>query len=109
MLYTTTAKIFFTIHYAGPESVVQLENDLKEVVDWFHLGMEIGVPPWRLKSIEMAHPNFPEQCRSDVFLYYMQETVDKQWQTIVQALVNIGQGTLAIKIALKHGTTGIIV
>ena len=89
--------------YTGPESITQLENELKSVVEWFRLGLEIEVPLPKLKSIEKAHWRFPEQCRLEMLQCYMQTIVDKKWLTIVQALASIGQGTLAIKIALKYG------
>jgi len=72
-------------------------------VEWFHLGLKIGVPPSKLKSIEKAHWQFPEECQLKMLQCYMEMTVDKKWFTIVQALASIGQGTLAIKIALKYG------
>ena len=104
-VYSETAMQAFTIHYTvtGPANILQLENDLKEVVDWFHLGLAIGVPDYKLTSIGMARSHFPEQCRSEVFQYYLQTVTDRKWLTIIQALVSIGHGTLAIKIALKYG------
>ena len=59
----------------------------------------------KLKSIEKAHSHFPEECRLKMLQCYMEMTVNKKWLTIVQALARIGQGTLAIKIALKYGKT----
>ena len=76
---------------------------MKSVVEWFRLGLEIGVPLPKLKSIQKAHWQFPEECRLKVLQCYMEMIVDKKWLTIVQALASIGQGTLAIKIALKYG------
>ncbi len=89
--------------YTGPESITQLENELKSVVEWFCLGLEIGVPSPKLKSIENALWRFPEKCLLEMLQCYMEVIVDKKWLTIVQALANIGQRTLAIKIALKYG------
>ena len=91
--------------YTGPESITQLENELKSVVDWFRLGLEIGVPLPKLKNIENALWRFPEKCLLEMLQCYMEMIVDKTWLTIVQALASIGQGTLAIKIALKYGNT----
>lgn len=95
--------LYSPVRYKGPENLLQLEIELKEVINWFHLGIHLEVPWEKLMSFQMAHPEFPERCRSEVFQYYMQMTVDKNWLTIVQALARIGHVTLAIKIARKYG------
>lgn len=69
------------------------------------MGLEVGVPLPKLRNIEYALWRFPEKCRFEMLQCYMQMIVDKKWYTIVQALANIGQGALAIKIALKYGNT----
>ena len=91
--------------HIGPENITELENELKSVVEWFHLGLEIGIPLWKLKNIENAVWRFPEKCLLEMLQCYMEMVVDKKWHAIVQALASIGQGTLAIKIALKYGNT----
>ena len=93
---------FYTF-FTGPNNITQLENELKSVVEWFRLGLEIGVPLPKLKNIENGLWRFPEKCLLEMLQCYMGMIVDKKWLTIVQALTNIGQGTLAIKIALKYG------
>ena len=72
-------------------------------MEWFFLGLEIGIPEPNLQNIKKANWPFPEDCLVLMLQCYMEMIVDKKWLTIVQALANIGQGTLAIKIALKYG------
>lgn len=89
--------------YVGPESIEQLEKELKDVSDWVHLGQEMGVPDSKLQSFAMANQWFPDMCRTNMFRYWIKTAVNRKWSTIVQALYNIGQRTLAITMALKYG------
>lgn len=103
--YIAASRSLHGLLYPGPESIEQLDTELMEVDDWFHLGMQIGVSSCKLRAIKMAYQQFPDHGRSEMLYHYMKEIENKKWLTIVQALDRIGQRTLAIKIALKYGNT----
>lgn len=89
---------------AGPKNLAELTSELKEVVDWYHLGVRLNIPDYQLKIIAKNNPRDVATCRTEMLSLWM-NTVQGKWATIVQALVETGSRTLACEIALKHGTS----
>ena len=64
----------------------QVENELKEVIDWFSLGLQLGIKTPKLKLIERKHPREPERCKLDVLDFWFANTQDRSWQALLKAL-----------------------
>lgn len=88
---------------AGPSSVAELVHELREVVDWYHLGLHLKVPDHRLQIIEKDYPHDTEKCKTRMLSWWKENSAKQKWSTVVQALVNTGSRSLANKIALKFG------
>ena len=78
---------------------------LENVVDWFHLGLYLEVPEDELEIIGKNYPQDTKRCRTEMLSWWMNNTLEKKWATIVQALEKTGSKVLACNIALKYGTT----
>ena len=89
----------------GPESLAQLVHELKEVVDWYHLGLCLKIPDYRLHTIARDHPQDTEMCKTKMLSWWRENISGQKWSTIVQALVQTESRVLANKIALKYGST----
>jgi len=89
----------------GPESLAQLVHELKEVVDWYHLGLHLKVPDYQLQIIAKDHPQDTNMCKTKMLSWWKENVTGQKWSTIVQALVQTGSRVLANKIALKYGNT----
>ena len=98
-----TNKPVFQINIIGPDDLRQLVNELHEVVDWFHLGIQLGVSEYELQMISEAHPRDPARCRTEMLSLWMKTTSELKWSTIVQALAMIGSRTLSNVLAQKYG------
>ena len=96
--------LYFNVH-VGPENLRQLLNELHEVVDWFHLGIQLGVSEYHLQMISEAHPRDPTRCRTEMLSLWMKTTSELKWSTVVQALAMIGSRTLSGILAQKYGTS----
>ena len=88
--------------------MAELVEELKQVVDWFHLGLYLEVPEHELKIIDRNYPQDTKRCRTEMLSWWMNNTLWKKWATIVQALEKTGSKVLACNIALKYGTTLLI-
>ena len=80
-------------------------HELKEVVDWYHLGLHLKVPDYRLHTIARNHPQDTEMCKTKMLSWWKENISRQKWSTIVQALVQTESRVLANKIALKYGNT----
>ena len=87
----------------GPEDTQDLVEELHEVVGWFHLGLCLKVPDYRLQAIRQDHPQDTEMCRATMLSWWWNNSEDRKWAAIVRALTKTGHQVLARKIALKYG------
>ena len=80
----------------------ELVEALKEIVEWFQFSIHLEIPHYRLSIIKADHQDV-EKCKVAMFQWWLENTLDTKWSTIVQALVKAGKKVLAHKIALDHG------
>ena len=90
------------------------ENDLPElmkllydVVDWYGLGLVLGIPPYKLQLIESDLSGVPSgrtlRLLSCVLVEWMQNHQEATWSTLVHTLSSIGKRPSARRIALEYG------
>ena len=89
---------------SGEVTVKLLDEELKEVSDWYGLGLHLHIPTAELDFIRYE----PRLCRiqdrkREMFSVWMRKISEPSWPRVVKALKEIGQERLAYKIALKYG------
>ena len=84
-------------------TLLELVSELTIVVDWFHLGLYLGVPEHELLCIEQYQRGHVQQCRTDMLTWWLQRGVQPTWTRVVRALEGIKMEPLARKIATKYG------
>ena len=88
-------------------TLVKLVSELTTVVDWFHLGLYLGVPEHELFSIQCEQMKNVQQCRTDMLNWWLQRGAQRTWTSVVRALEGIKMELLARKIATKYGMSTI--
>ena len=81
-----------------------LDRELHEVSEWFGLGLHLGVSEAELRAIEY-NPTLRSipQFRTEMLAARMRKLPELSWSHTVLALMAVGRGTEAQKIALKYG------
>ena len=79
-----------------------LVSELSDVVDWFHLGLYLGVPHSVLLTVEADHRGQTKRCKTEMLDWWMNNGEQLTWSAVVRALVGIGMRGLAEKIAVKY-------
>ena len=92
--------IISSCSYAAAK-LVDLVNELQEVNNWIHFGLNLGIGISRLEAIEKNHTTIEER-RMQLFIYWQNQVVPT-WSAVVKALMAIGKRRLASDIAQKHG------
>ena len=83
-------------------SLHELLIELKDIDDWFELGVYLGIPDHKLREIEQDCRYMDvEECKMAMILLWRQMTVPT-WSAVVNALAEIGQHKLALEIASKY-------
>lgn len=75
---------------------------LDEVVEWFQFGVHLGIPHYELSIIKADHQNV-RRCRIEMLQWWLNNSPEAKWSTIVKALVKTKRKVLAHKIALDYG------
>ena len=83
-------------------TVKEVLCELKEVDNWFDLGVYLNIPDFKLREIYQDCQDGTEQCKIEMLLIWRQQCIPT-WSAIVTALSEIGMHNLAIKIANKYG------
>ena len=79
----------------------ELLSELKEVEDWFELGVYLNVPDHKLREIGKDYSDV-EECKIEMILLWRQ-LCSPTWTAITNALSDIGMHKLAVEIAHKYG------
>ena len=86
----------------------ELVEELKVVTDWFNFGTHLGVRQAKLLAIGKNYDREgPERCKTETLIVWMDQE-QPTWSKIIQALVKIGMGALAQKIAAAHGEWSVL-
>ena len=86
----------------GPEDLLELMEELHKVVGWYDVGIYLKVPTHILETIKEDHQSNNERKRA-MFTWWLENTLEKKWSTIVLALSKTGYHFLASTIAFNHG------
>ena len=88
---------------ADQPTLLDLISQLEEVVDWFHLGLYLGVPEHELLSIDKSKRGDVKECRTGMLSWWLQSGTQRNWTSIVRAVEDIKMERLAGEIATKYG------
>ena len=88
---------------ADQPTLLDLISHLDEVVDWFHLGLYLGVPEHELLSINKSQRGDVKECRTGMLSWWLQSGTQRKWTSIVRAVEDIKMERLAGEIATKYG------
>lgn len=80
-------------------------RELKEVIGWMRLGLELGVPKHTLESIRCQYGMLGEDmCMTDMLSTWLNSRAEEPtWAEVVSAVSRMGNRRVARKIAESHG------
>lgn len=78
-----------------------LQVELKGVIKWFSLGVQLEIPEEDLLIIREDQRTV-EKCRLEMLIKWG-EVEKRTWSKLVNALVNIGRKVLADQLGTKYG------
>ena len=82
-------------------TLTQLSTELKDLENWYLLGLQLNIGKDTLDSIEGSHDNDVRRC-IEMVQYWIKNSENLSWGAIHEALRNIGESVLAAKIAEKY-------
>ena len=86
-----------------------LLEDLKEVTNWFQLGLWLGIKHADLEIIERNHEHDNERCKEEMLAFWLKNFSNASRRKLVSALKEINYRNLAKQLQEKYNVppTGI--
>ena len=81
-------------------------EELKEVNDWYTLGVALGVPVSQLKGIRESSPqDGRDRWKIEMFQLWLNSNPAASWADIIRAVEQLGHLTLAACLKSKYMST----
>ena len=71
------------------------------MTEWYQLGLQLGVTPFKLKEIERDYPHDTQRHKSEVLNWWLQNAQEASWEKLAQALEAMG-GYAAVACRLRN-------
>ena len=71
-----------------------------KVVDWYNLGLKLGIECYDLEVIQADHTGVKAQTRA-MFIKWLKICTTPSWKAIITALKKINEKSLANEVAAK--------
>ena len=92
-----------TPHAPGLLNLKELSNALDSVVNWHSLGVKLGLEDHELRTIEQNYRgDGSERCKHEVLSRYLRSAKLPTWKAVVDALQQMGEQAVALKIQAKY-------
>lgn len=79
-----------------------LANELKEVVEWYQLGISLGIKSYRLDEIRMNRMGDVQHCKLSMLDVWLRGDIYASWNKMVGALDENGHSFVADRIRAKY-------
>ena len=83
------------------EDLKLITTALREVSKWHQLGIQLGLSPGLLHTIESNHPRDADRCKTEVLTWWLRNAEQRSWDKIAEALDKIEYKVLAVKLERK--------
>ena len=80
-----------------------LSSELATVINWFLLGINLGLPKHELSKIQQSYASQGiDQQRLEMLYLWLQRTPNATWEDVVRALQQMGENAMAENIREKY-------
>ena len=59
---------------------------MREVAEWYQLGLQLKLETPKLKEIEKNYPKDAQRCKSEVLDWWLRNAPEASWEKLAQAL-----------------------
>lgn len=87
---------------AATPRLKELTNALDSVVDWYPLGVQLGLKDHELRTISRDFPWDNERCKLEMLGRWLRNVELPTWKAVADALHLMGEGRVASKIRAKY-------
>ena len=85
--------IIYVSDHAGSSNAAILKQiliDIKEVTDWYFLGIQLEIPTSHLQHTEKNYGSNAERCKIEVIDFWLRNVQNFTWNKLAQAIEGMG-------------------
>ena len=93
------------VAFLSPETTLTLRNlasELQEVVDWYRVGLNLGIKSYQLEEIRINRMGDAMHCKLNMLDLWLRGDVDASWSKLVGALAESNHSFIADRIQEKY-------
>ena len=83
-------------------TIKELSNALDSIVNWYSLGIKLGMKAHELATIEKNYHGDNDRCKLEMLNQSLQSAKLPSWRVVVEALQEMGELAVALKIQRKY-------
>ena len=76
---------------------------LIQTVEWYNIGLQLGVENAELKVIQQNNPRDSEACKREMFSTWLRKASSHSYQQVVEALQAVGENREANRLCKRYG------
>ena len=99
-LFTGSLLLLKSSSTSSVPNVTQLSTELRNIENWYLLGLQLNIGKDILDSIEKTHDTRVRRC-IEMVQHWISNSKNPTWEAVHEALRNIGESVIAAKIAGK--------
>ena len=103
--HIVTFYVALLVAFLSPETTLTLRNlasELQEVVDWYRVGLSLGIKSYQLEEIRINRMGDAMHCKLNMLDLWLRGDVDASWSKLVGALAESNHSFIADRIREKY-------
>ena len=76
---------------------------LIQTVEWYNIGLQLGVKDTELKVIQQNYPRDSKACKREMFSAWLRKASSHSYQQVVEALQAVGENREANRLCREYG------
>ena len=105
MVWLDELPSIFLIAFLSPETTLTLRNlatELQEVVDWYRVGLSLGIKSYQLEEIRINRMGDAMHCKLSMLDSWLRGDVEASWNKLAGALEESNHSFIADRIREKY-------
>ena len=92
--------------FSTGDSLPLILNTIKEITNYYHLGIQLGIEPHELERIEINHGKDLERCKSEVMVFWIRNDPEPTWSKLAIAVEQLGRHANVARKLQEHEVVG---
>ena len=99
----------FSLTAIGTPSLPDLTNEVASVMNWYRLGLNLGMMKSQLDVIEIDHTRNIDQCKIEMLSCWLKSAKHPTWKAVADALNWMSHHVAALEIKKRYCSSSSVI